>query len=131
MQGIAVSETEKEVNAFPATPVTVLINIGACSIDYYRLTKIPWRKPRDPLEIFAEKRGRGKIQVVADFGDSFWGGAELRLCIHDDATLYPVGGAPPRSFHNDPRKVLGAFAELVGIIRQVAMSAVFDGLLFF
>ena len=33
MQGIAVSETEKEVNAFPATPVTVLINIGACSID--------------------------------------------------------------------------------------------------
>ena len=85
MQGIAVSETEKEVNAFPATPVTVLINIGACSIDYYRLTKIPWRKPRDLLEILAEKRGRGKIQVVADFGDSFLGGAELRLCIHDDA----------------------------------------------
>ena len=68
MQGIAVSETEKEVNAFPATPVTVLINIGACSIDYYRLTKIPWRKPRDPLEIFAEKRGRGKMTLMSGVG---------------------------------------------------------------
>jgi hypothetical protein len=131
LQGIAVGETEKEVNAFPATPVTVLINIGACSIDFYRLTKIPRRKPCDPLEILAEKRGRGKIQVVADFGDSLFSGAELRLCIHNDATLYPVGGAPPSGFHDDPRKILGAFAEFICVIRQVAMAAVFDGFLIF
>ena len=54
MQGIAVSETEKEVNAFPATPVTVLINIGACSINFCRFSKSSRRKPREPLEILAE-----------------------------------------------------------------------------
>ena len=101
------------------------MNIGACSIIFCCFSKSSRRKSRDPFEILAEKRGRGKIQVIADFRDPFLARGELRLRIHDDATLYPVGGTPPRGFHDDPRKVLGTFAELVGVIRQVAMAAVF------
>ena len=74
-----------------------------------------WCHARQSLKVFAEKRGVGKVHLVADLRHLLVGMPQFHLDASDDGFVYPFLGSPAADFFDDGAHVAGGEEEVLGI----------------